>query len=140
FLLNLTNDAWFGDSAAQWLHLVNALFRSIELRLPLVRCCNNGITCWIDAFGRLHNVDFGNSPNVYQSGYKLIELPLTVSELGHHPTFYRQFGDLFAWVCVILVAFFGFKPFGLGRSGESATATKALRRSKRKAGKSIRRQ
>ncbi|HTL54707.1 MAG TPA: apolipoprotein N-acyltransferase [Candidatus Limnocylindrales bacterium] len=135
FLLNLTNDAWFGDSAAQWLHLVNALFRSVELRLPLVRCCNNGISCWIDALGRLHNVDFPNSTNVYQSGYKLIDVPLAGSEAGYHPTFYRQFGDLFAWSCVILVAFFAMKPFGLRRSGESPTSAKAPRREKRKMAK-----
>jgi len=128
FLLNLTNDAWFGDSAAQWLHLVNALFRTIELRLPLVRCCNNGITCWIDAFGRLHNVAFANSTDVYQSGYKLIEVPLAASEHGSRPTFYYQFGDLFGWGCVILVVFFALKPFGLRRSGESPTTAKARRR------------
>ena len=116
FLLNLTNDAWFGDSAAQWLHLVNALFRTVELRLPLVRCCNNGITCWIDAFGRLHNVDSVNSTNVYEAGYKVIEVPLAASEGGHHPTFYSRFGDLFGWACVILVAFFALKPFGFRHS------------------------
>jgi len=131
FLLNLTNDAWFGDSGAQWLHLVNALFRSVELRLPLVRCCNNGITCWIDALGRLHDVSFANSTNVYQSGYKLIEVPLAASQQGYRPTFYYQFGDLFGWGCVILVAVFALKPFGLRRSGESPTAAK-VRRDKRK--------
>jgi apolipoprotein N-acyltransferase len=133
FLLNLTNDAWFGDSAAQWLHLVNALFRTVELRLPLVRCCNNGITCWIDALGRLHDAGFVNSTNVYQSGYKLIEVPLAASEHGYHPTFYYQFGDLFGWGCVTLVAFFVLKPFGLRRSGESPTAK--VRMNKRKGAK-----
>jgi apolipoprotein N-acyltransferase len=106
FLLNLTNDGWFGDTSAQWLHLVNALFRAVELHLPLVRCCNNGITCWIDARGRLHIVNFVGSKGVYQSGYKLIDVPLASSETGHRPTFYRQFGDLFGWGCVALVALF----------------------------------
>jgi apolipoprotein N-acyltransferase len=112
FLLNLTNDGWFGDHSAQWLHLVNALFRAVELHLPLVRCCNNGITCWIDARGRLHNVNFADSKNVYQSGYKIIDVPLASSEPGHRPTFYRQFGDLFGWGCLAVVALF----FGLSRS------------------------
>ena len=134
FLLNLTNDAWFGDSAAQWLHLVNALFRSVELRLPLVRCCNNGITCWIDAFGRLHNVEFADSTDVYQSGYKLIEVPLLASEGKHHSTFYSQFGDLFAWGCVILVAFFALKCF-VRQSGAPSASAKAPPRGNRKAGK-----
>jgi apolipoprotein N-acyltransferase len=104
YLLNLTNDGWFGDSAAQWLHAVNALFRAVELRLPLVRCCNNGITCWIDACGRLHDAYFPESKNEYQAGYKIIEVPLAGFESGRHPSFYRQQGDCFGWGCVAVVA------------------------------------
>src|SRR5262249_36847781 len=104
YLLNLTNDGWFGDSAAQWLHTVNALIRAVELHLPLVRCCNNGITCWIDAWGRLHNVYFPDSMDVYHAGYKLMEVPLTGQASARHPTFYRQYGDVFGWGCVVLVA------------------------------------
>jgi apolipoprotein N-acyltransferase len=133
FLLNLTNDAWFGDSGAQWLHLVNALFRTVELRLPLVRCCNNGITCWIDARGRLHNVEFADSKNVYQSGYKLIDVPLAGLQPGHYPTFYREFGDLFGWGCVALVVvFLGLNVFGLHWSGAPTAAAKGRRGEKRK--------
>jgi apolipoprotein N-acyltransferase len=133
FLLNLTNDAWFGDSGAQWLHLVNALFRTVELRLPLVRCCNNGITCWIDAHGRLHNVEFADSKNVYQAGYKLIDVPLAGSNPGHPPTCYRRFGDLFGWSCVALVALFlGLSRFGVQRSGAPPAGRKPRREEKRK--------
>jgi apolipoprotein N-acyltransferase len=132
FLLNLTNDAWFGDSAAQWLHLINALFRAVELRLPLIRCCNNGITCWIDPFGRLHNVDFADSTSVYQSGYKLVEVPLADSERGYQRTFYCQFGDLFGWSCVVLVAFSALKPLSRRRSPASPTPTQPPPRNKRK--------
>jgi apolipoprotein N-acyltransferase len=135
FLLNLTNDAWFGDSAAQWLHLVSALFRTVELRVPLVRCCNNGISCWIDARGGLHNVEFADSPDVYHSGYKIIEVPLAGSESGQHPTFYRRFGDVFGWSCVALVAFLVLLPFGRRGRGESAPTAQALRRDQRKVAK-----
>lgn len=103
YLLNITNDGWFGDSSAQWLHLVNALFRAVELHLPLVRCCNNGITCWIDASGKLHNVYFPDSKNVYEAGFKLIDVPLASSTSGYHPTFYRQYGDVFGWSWVVVV-------------------------------------
>ena len=132
FLLNLTNDGWFGDGAAQWLHLVNALFRAVELRLPLVRCCNNGITCWIDSRGRLHNVYFADSKDVYRSGYKLIDVPLASSEARNNPTFYRQYGDVFGWGCVALITFWGLKRVGLRQSGKSLAAGKARRREKRK--------
>ena len=46
FLLNLTNDGWFGDNHQQWQHARTAAWRAIENRRPLVRCCNNGITGW----------------------------------------------------------------------------------------------
>src|SRR5581483_8834243 len=53
FLVNLTNDGWFGNGSAQWQQTAGAVFRAVENGLPLVRCSNNGITCWIDAQGRL---------------------------------------------------------------------------------------
>src|SRR5205823_6890990 len=56
FLVNLTNDGWFGDSAEQWQHEANAIFRSVENGIPLVRCANNGITCWIDGRGRVRQI------------------------------------------------------------------------------------
>jgi apolipoprotein N-acyltransferase len=117
YLLNLTNDGWFGDSSAQWLHTVNALMRAVELHLPLVRCCNNGITCWIDTRGRLHNVYFPESKDVYQAGYKLIEVPLGDQASAQHPTFYRQHGDVFGWGCVVLVALAVTKWLILRRAG-----------------------
>ncbi len=118
YLLNLTNDGWFGNSGAQWLHCVNALFRAVELHVPLVRCCNNGITCWVDASGQLHNVYFPGSANEYQAGYKMIEVPLAGSQAGLHPTFYRQFGDVFGWGCVGLVAVLGLKRLFASRGGK----------------------
>jgi apolipoprotein N-acyltransferase len=102
------------------------------LRLPLIRCCNNGITCWIDPFGRLHNVDFADSTSVYQSGYKLVEVPLPDSERGYQRTFYCQFGDLFGWSCVVLVAFSALKPLSRRRSPASPTPTQPPPRNKRK--------
>jgi apolipoprotein N-acyltransferase len=51
FLLELTNDGWFGTSSAQWQHLANVVFRAVENDVALVRCANNGISCWVDALG-----------------------------------------------------------------------------------------
>jgi apolipoprotein N-acyltransferase len=121
YLLNLTNDGWFGDSAAQWLHGVNALFRAVELHLPLVRCCNNGITCWVDTCGRLHNVYSPGSKDIYQAGYKLIDVPLAGSDSGRHPTFYRQYGDVFGWGCGVMIAVAGAKRLNLGRGRKAAS-------------------
>lgn len=104
FLLNLTNDAWFGQSAAQWQHALNAAFRAVENGLPLVRCTNNGLTCWIDACGRLRDVGFGSHDDIYAPGFKLVHVPLLESPVGRTPTIYRQYGDWFGWACALLAA------------------------------------
>jgi apolipoprotein N-acyltransferase len=52
-LVNVTNDGWFLESAETEVHLANAKFRSIELRRPMCRAANTGISCFIDTMGRV---------------------------------------------------------------------------------------
>ena len=103
FLLNLTNNGWFGESAAQWQHAANAVFRAVENGLPLVRCANNGLTCWVDRRGMVHQTYFPDSRDIYQAGYKIVNVPLPAR--GKWPaTFYREHGDWFGWGCVGITA------------------------------------
>jgi apolipoprotein N-acyltransferase len=51
-LVNMTNDAWFGDSAEPWIHFALAKFRAIEHRRFLVRSTNSGVSGFIDPVGR----------------------------------------------------------------------------------------
>jgi apolipoprotein N-acyltransferase len=103
FLLNLTNNGWFGEGAAQWQHAANAVFRAIENGLPLVRCSNNGLTCWVDHRGAMYQVYFPGSTDIYQPGYKIVNVPLLPT--GKWPaTFYRERGDWFGWTCVGITA------------------------------------
>jgi apolipoprotein N-acyltransferase len=103
FLLNLTNNGWFGTGAAQWQHAVAALLRTVENGVPLVRCTNNGLTCWIDVRGRIHDAYFPGSTDIYQAGYKIVEVPLRNSAGASHRTLYNRYGDAFGWSCLAVV-------------------------------------
>jgi len=100
FLVNLTNNGWFGESAAQWQHAASARFRAVETGLPLLRCSNNGLTCWVDAQGRLRQIFQDKTGSVYGAGFVTAKIPLRPPGERRAPTFYHEHGDWFGWSCV----------------------------------------
>ena len=104
FLLNLTNDGWFGESAAQWQQAANGVFRAVENGVPLVRCTNNGLTCWIDEHGRIVQILSDESGNVYASGFMIAKIPLLSAGQKRALTFYHRHGDWFGWGCLAVSA------------------------------------
>lgn len=101
-ILNLTNDGWFRESAAQYQHAANAVFRAVETGRPLVRCTNNGRTCWVDALGRLREMEShvtGEDRSIYGEGWHVVAVPLPLRD-GKALTFYHRHGDWFGWGCV----------------------------------------
>lgn len=119
FLLNLTNDGWFGEGSAQWQQAAQAVFRAVENRRPLVRCTNNGLTCWVDACGRLRQVLGEPGGRVYAPGFLTVRLPLAPEGAAQPMTYYRRHGDRFGWGCAAFsVLVLGTRRL-TGRSGRS---------------------
>ena len=74
----------------------------MENGVPLVRCCNNGVTCWIDAHGRVREVFKDKTGRIYGVGAMTFELPLPDEKPT--ATFYNRHGDWFGWSCVATTA------------------------------------
>ncbi|MDD5707405.1 MAG: apolipoprotein N-acyltransferase [Kiritimatiellae bacterium] len=89
-LINLTNDAWFDGSCESEQHLAQAVFRCVENGLPMVRCANSGVTCTINAAGRI-NRRLGTGRGSGMAGFLYDELAVPDSLA---PTLYRRYGDL----------------------------------------------
>jgi apolipoprotein N-acyltransferase len=90
-LLQLTNDAWFGQRSGPQQHLAQARMRAIEQGLPLIRSANTGISAVIDPKGRVTNALALNT-----AGYMDAALPAAAA-----PTVYSRSGD---WPWVLIVA------------------------------------
>ncbi len=103
FLLNVTNDGWFSESSQQFQHAAHSVFRAVENGMPVVRCTNNGLTCWVDESGFMHDLGVGDAADVYGTGFRVIKLLVPASGT-RTPTFYQRHGNWFGWSCVGLAA------------------------------------
>jgi apolipoprotein N-acyltransferase len=92
-LVNMTNDAWFGDTSEPWEHLALAQLRAIEHRRYLVRSTNSGVSAFIDPVGRVMS-----HTNTFQ-----IESLDAIVHLGHGGTMYEGIGDSPWWLASLLM-------------------------------------
>ncbi|MBI3990264.1 MAG: apolipoprotein N-acyltransferase [candidate division NC10 bacterium] len=90
FLVNITNDAWFGRSSAPYQHLAMAAFRAVENQVYVIRAANTGVTAIINPSGRI----------VQKTDLFVAAVLVGGISLKKGTTFYTRHGDLFAWVCV----------------------------------------
>jgi len=102
FLVNITNDAWFGKSAASYQHMDMVALRAVENRVPIVRAANTGISGTIDPTGNIRQTT------------KLFETDLVITDITPsqpEKTFYTRHGDLFSQACLLLMALFALRHY-----------------------------
>jgi apolipoprotein N-acyltransferase len=92
FLVNVTNDGWFGNSRrGRLMHELSARWRCIELGLPMVRCANTGVSGLIDRRGAI--VDRLDDR---QAGTRIVRV-----EPGRPATLFLRVGEWAGWVCLL---------------------------------------
>ena len=97
WLLNVSNDGWYGDSAGPYQHLAMARMRSIEEGLPLVRAANTGISAVVDPLGR----------TFASLGYGVVGVIDAGIPNKLPPTLYSRCGDfILIPLLIVLAAFF----------------------------------
>ncbi len=96
FMVTITNDAWFGDSAAPYQHFGMVVFRAIENHVAFARAANTGVSGFIDPYGRILQA----SP-IFTEQAMTGRIPAK-----NAPTFYSRHGDVFAYGCAIIGGLF----------------------------------
>ncbi len=98
WLLNITNDAWFGTSSGPYQHFAASRLRAVEEGLPLVRAANTGISGVVDAYGRVTaRLGLG------ETGVLDVDLPAALA--GRTP--FARYGNAPAWGLALLSALAG---------------------------------
>jgi apolipoprotein N-acyltransferase len=91
-LVNISDDAWYGDSSAPYQHFEMARFRAIENHRFLLRDTNNGITAIVDPYGRVTAQIPRHRAEILTGRFRYLT----------RQTFYTEHGDVFAWLCVMV--------------------------------------
>ncbi len=90
FLVNITNDEWFGRTVAPYQHAYMAVFRAAETRSSIARCANTGISMLIDPFGRV----------ALEGGLFMREALVGTVRVTQSETFFEKHGFLLLWPLV----------------------------------------
>jgi len=97
WLVNVTNDGWYGKTAGPHQHFESARVRAIEEGLPLVRAANTGISATVDPLGRIIGMASLGTTAVVDT---ILPAPLP-------PTLYARFGDALFFLMLLLLVILG---------------------------------
>lgn len=91
YIVNITNDAWFGETSGPYQHFSMAVFRAVENRKPVIRAANTGISGFIDSNGKI------------VSQTKIFRKAVLTEDIKTDTTitFYAKYGDLFSYACIV---------------------------------------
>lgn len=102
-IINITNDTWFGESTENAQHIKASALRAIELRLPIIRATNSGISGYIDVLGHIHDPteSFVKDSRIYS-----VPIPdkshSVFSEVGYWPFYiFLTFGSIIWLVSLV---------------------------------------
>jgi len=99
FFVNMTNDAWFKDTKAPYLHLQAAVLGCVENHRSLIRAANTGISALVDPWGHiLATVKDAHGKEAFIVGTSWADLPL-----NRDKTFYTKYGDVFTYLCFLCI-------------------------------------
>lgn len=92
FIVNITNDAWFGMTSGPYQHFSMGVFRAVENRKPLIRSANTGVSGYIDSNGRI----------LSQTQLFKRQFLANIIKTDATKTFYTKYGDLFSYLCIVI--------------------------------------
>ena len=101
FLVNITNDAWYKKTSAAGQHAQASIFRAVENRINVVRAANTGVSCLINQKGEVLGKVESLGEDIFVSGFKVGEITLTRTR-----TFYTLYGDVFAYLCLLITVIY----------------------------------
>lgn len=104
--VNITNDAWFGDTASPWQHAMLAAVQSVQYGRPMLRIAYTGVCMVVEPHG---DILYETQPFEEYAGV----VPLRLAQVE---TVYKRGGWIFSWLCVAAAAL----AFGFGRRAAPA--------------------
>jgi len=109
FMINVTNEGWFGKTAAPYQMAAVNVFRAVENRIAVARAANTGISCFIDPYGRITGRVKNNDTDIFVEGYLTQKIPL-----AYERTFYTINGDIFVYlvlsITILMIAITVLRP------------------------------